>query len=147
VPVAQRSADEVATTRGCAMTEVTTKTLVEAGITRQGVFIRDDGTPYPGGPCISQAVIRGDTVYLCGVVSPQIWRNPSKPTFGDVQAQTTQVLQRIDELLADAGTNKSKLLTAQVWLADMSLFAEHNEAWNAWVDPATRQCAPVSRPD
>jgi enamine deaminase RidA (YjgF/YER057c/UK114 family) len=68
-------------------------------------------------------------------VSPQIWRDPSNPTFGDVQAQTAQVLQRIDELLADAGTDKSKLLTAQVWLADMSLFAEHNEAWNAWVDP------------
>jgi enamine deaminase RidA (YjgF/YER057c/UK114 family) len=65
------------------MSEVTTKTLVEAGITRQGVFVRDDGTPYPGGPCISQAVIRGDTVYLCGVVTPENWRNPSNPTFGD----------------------------------------------------------------
>jgi enamine deaminase RidA (YjgF/YER057c/UK114 family) len=64
-------------------------------------------------------------VYLCGVVTPEIWRNPSNPTFGDVQAQTKQVLQRIDELLADAG----------IWLADMSLFAEHNKAWNAWVDP------------
>jgi enamine deaminase RidA (YjgF/YER057c/UK114 family) len=116
------------------MTEITTKDdLAEAGITRRGIVIRDDGTAYPGAPIISQAVIRGNTVYLCGVVVP-VWLDPSKPA-GDVRAQTTQVLLRIDELLADAGTDKSKLLTAQIWLADMRMFAEHNEAWNEWVDP------------
>jgi enamine deaminase RidA (YjgF/YER057c/UK114 family) len=48
-----------------------------------------------------------------------------------------------DELLAGAGTDKSKLLTAQVWLADMSDFSEHNEEWNTWVDlanPPVRAC-------
>jgi enamine deaminase RidA (YjgF/YER057c/UK114 family) len=40
------------------------------------------------------------------------------------------VLERIDRLLAAAGTDKSRLLTAQAWLADMSLFAAHNAAWN-----------------
>ena len=42
---------------------------------------------------------------------------------------------RIDDLLARAGTDKSKLLTAQVWLSDMRLFRTHNLAWNDWVDP------------
>jgi enamine deaminase RidA (YjgF/YER057c/UK114 family) len=54
----------------------------------------------------------------------------------DVRSQTREILQRIDGFLADAGTDKSKLLTAQVWLRDMSTFYEHNEAWNEWVDPA-----------
>jgi enamine deaminase RidA (YjgF/YER057c/UK114 family) len=74
-------------------------------------------------------------VYLCGVVTPEIWRNPSIREYGDVRVQTRKVLHRIDELLTDAGTDKSKLLTAQVWLADMKMFAEHNEVWNEWVDP------------
>ena len=65
-------------------------------------------------------------VYLCGVT-----RDP----VGDIKSQTKQVLQRIDQLLETAGTDKSKLLTAQVWLADMRLFEDHNAAWNAWVDP------------
>ena len=53
------------------------------------------------------------------------------------------MLERIDRLLAVAGSDKSKLLTAQVWLADMSLFEAHNAAWNAWVDrenPPVRAC-------
>jgi hypothetical protein len=49
--------------------------------------------------------------------------------------QTQRVLDRIDRLLQMAGTDKSKLLTAQVWLSDMSLFAARNAVWNAWVDP------------
>ena len=105
-------------------------------ITRHQITVRDDGTPYPGAPIISQIVTRGDTVYLCGVVSG--W-----PPTGDVTYQTKKVLARIDELLAEAGTDKSKLLTAQVWLSDMGLFAEHNDAWNEWVDhanPPVRAC-------
>jgi enamine deaminase RidA (YjgF/YER057c/UK114 family) len=85
-------------------------------------------------PIISTSVIRGDTVYLSGVIAGPI---------GDVRAQTAQVLQRIDRLLAAAGTDKSRLLTAQVWLADMATFVEHNEVWNEWVDaanPPARAC-------
>jgi enamine deaminase RidA (YjgF/YER057c/UK114 family) len=78
-------------------------------------------------PIISTSVVRGDMVYLSGVIA-------SRP--GDVRSQTAQVLQRIDGLLAEAGTDKSRLLTAQVWLADMNTFVDHNEAWNEWVDPA-----------
>jgi enamine deaminase RidA (YjgF/YER057c/UK114 family) len=60
-----------------------------------------------------------------------------------MKTQTRQVLERIDRLLKAAGTNKSKRLTAQVWLSDMRLFAEHNNAWNEWVDrqnPPVRAC-------
>jgi enamine deaminase RidA (YjgF/YER057c/UK114 family) len=45
------------------------------------------------------------------------------------------VLGYVDALLREAGTTKSRLLTAQVWLTDMDDFADHNDAWNEWVDP------------
>jgi enamine deaminase RidA (YjgF/YER057c/UK114 family) len=99
-------------------------------ITRNHVVVGDDGTAVPGVPIISQVVTHADVVYLCGVIVS----NPLNPD-GDIRSQTRQVLQRIDQLLTDAGTSKSKLLTAQVWLADMGMFAEHNEVWNEWVDP------------
>jgi enamine deaminase RidA (YjgF/YER057c/UK114 family) len=98
-------------------------------IIRQGIV-----EPTNGLPCISRAVVHRDIVYLCGVTPD--------PT-GDITAQTVQVLERIDGLLGLAGTDKSKLLTAQVWLSDMRLFAAHNAAWNAWVDtenPPVRAC-------
>lgn len=79
-----------------------------------------------GLPIISRVVVHGGLVYLCGVTPDPV---------GDIRSQTTQVLERIDRLLETAGTDKSKLLSAQVWLADMRLFEEHNAAWNAWVDP------------
>jgi enamine deaminase RidA (YjgF/YER057c/UK114 family) len=87
-----------------------------------------------GLPIISRAVVRGETVYLCGVTP-----DPN----GDIREQTKQVLDRIDRLLHTAGTDKSKLLTAQVWLSDMRLFEAHNAVWNEWVDsknPPVRAC-------
>lgn len=83
---------------------------------------------YPGIPLISYAVVHGGIVHLAGVTA-----DPGNP--GDVKDQTRQILARIDSLLAKAGTEKSKLLSAQVWLTDMNLFAAHNDAWNEWVDP------------
>jgi len=50
--------------------------------------------------------------------------------LGDVKDQTRQILDRIDRLLSRAGSDKSKLLSAQVWLTDMALFADHNSVWN-----------------
>ena len=50
--------------------------------------------------------------------------------IGDVKDQTRQILDRIDRLLSRAGSDKSKLLSAQVWLTDMALFADHNSVWN-----------------
>ena len=79
------------------------------------------------GPRMSQAVVHGNVVYLAG----QVAENPV-PSVGE---QTRQILATIDGLLKEAGTDKSKLLTAQVWLSDMRLFRTHNLAWNEWVDP------------
>jgi Putative translation initiation inhibitor, yjgF family len=92
---------------------------------------------HPGGngrPRISRAVVHNGIVHLCGVTPD--------PT-GDVRAQTRQVLARIDQLLASAGSDKTKLLTAQVWLSDMRLFGAHNDVWNEWVaqeSPPARVC-------
>ena len=77
-------------------------------------------------PIISRAVVHDGLVYLCGVAPDPV---------GDIAVQTRQTLDRIDKLLAVAGTDKSKLLTAQVWLSNMRLFRAHNIAWNEWVDP------------
>ena len=92
-------------------------------------------------PIISRVVAQGDRVYVCGITGDPV---------GDVTAQTRQALERIDDLLARAGTDKSRLLTAQVWLSDMALFRTHNVAWNEWVDrehPPARACvqAPTAR--
>ena len=76
---------------------------------------------------MSQAVVHNGTVYLAGQVS----KNPD-----GVQAQTRDILARIDELLATAGTDKSKLLSATVWLTDVSTWSAMNEVWDAWVDTA-----------
>jgi enamine deaminase RidA (YjgF/YER057c/UK114 family) len=93
--------------------------------------------PAPGLPVIGYAKIHGDLVYLCGITA-----DPTKP-LGDVKEQTRAVLAQIDLLLGRAGTDKSRLLTAQVWLTDMDDFADHNDAWNEWVDqdtPPVRAC-------
>ena len=85
-------------------------------------------------PIISLAVVHNGIVTTCGVTT--------EPT-GDVELQTKKVLERIDWLLEKAGSDKSKLLTAQVWLADMRDFEDHNSAWNDWVDrqnPPARLC-------
>ena len=50
--------------------------------------------------------------------------------------QTAQICQKLDKLLAEAGTDKTRILSAQIWLADMADFAEMNAVWDAWVDPA-----------
>jgi enamine deaminase RidA (YjgF/YER057c/UK114 family) len=87
-------------------------------------------------PIISLVTIHGNIVYLCGITA-------DLARLGDIKDQTRQILERIDRLLGRAGTDKSKLLSAQVWLTDMSLFADHNSVWNTWVDarnPPVRMC-------
>lgn len=79
------------------------------------------------GPRMSHAVVHGDTVYLAGQVSGDA------PT---VRGQTELVLKKIDGLLAAVGSEKSKLLSATVYLANMATYDEMNAAWDAWVDPA-----------
>ena len=94
-------------------------------------------------PVISLVVVHNGIVSTCGITA--------EPT-GDVRVQTKKVLASIDGLLEKAGTDKSKLLTAQVWLADMQDFEEHNSIWNEWVDrnnPPVRACiqSPLWRPN
>ncbi len=79
------------------------------------------------GKRLSGAVVHGETVYIAGQVA-------SDPSTG-VKGQTEQILKKIDDLLATAGTDKSKLLSATVWLANMGTYDEMNAAWDAWVDP------------
>lgn len=76
------------------------------------------------GPRMSEAVIHNGVVYLAGQVG-----NP-----GDsVTEQTREVLAQVERLLALAGSDKTRILTAQIWLADMADFAEMNAVWDAWV--------------
>jgi enamine deaminase RidA (YjgF/YER057c/UK114 family) len=74
---------------------------------------------------MSQAVIHGDTVYLAG----QVATDPS----ADVAGQTRQILGEIDRLLAEAGTDKTRVLSATIYLADIGTFAQMNSVWDTWV--------------
>ena len=77
---------------------------------------------------MSQIVTHGDTVYLAGQVA-------LGAPGASVADQTKAILKQIDDLLAEAGTDKSKLLSATIWLADMATFNEMNGVWDAWVAP------------
>lgn len=85
------------------------------------------------GDRMSQVVIHGNTVYLAG----QVAQNASGGTAAE---QTEDILSSIDALLAEAGTDKSKLLSANIWLTDMDDFAEMNRVWDAWVAPGDTPC-------
>ncbi len=98
----------------------------------------------PPGPRMSRAVVHGDKVYLAGLTAAD--------TSQDVAGQTRQILERIDHYLREAGSSKSNLLTANLWIKDMALFRDMNAVWNDWVDPANppaRACvkAEMARPE
>ena len=102
-------------------------------ITRQGV-----------GTLMSGAVIHNGTVYLQGLTP--------EDTSADIRGQTQQVLDRIDARLAEAGTDKSKLLWTQIWLKDITERDAMNEVWTSWIDadnPPVRACvqSELARPD
>src|SRR4051812_11948434 len=77
------------------------------------------------GKRLSGATLHGGLAYLSGQVPDD--------TSVDVKAQTVQVLAKIDALLAEAGSDKTQILTATVWLPDIGDFAAFNEIWDAWV--------------
>lgn len=77
------------------------------------------------GTRMSQMVVHNGTVYLAGQVA--------KDTNQEIEGQTRQVLEAIDALLARAATDKSQLLTVQIYLVDMADFDGMNRAWDAWV--------------
>ncbi|MCM5677963.1 RidA family protein [Schlegelella sp. S2-27] len=77
------------------------------------------------GPRLSEMAVHNGTVYLAGQV-------PEDGTK-DIRGQTAEVLGMIDRLLAEAGTDKRKILMAQIFLADLADFPGMNEVWDAWV--------------
>jgi len=81
---------------------------------------------------MSQIVTHGDTVYLAGQVANDF--------DVSITIQTEQVLQIIDALLGEVGSDKSKILSAQIWLASIGHFAEMNQVWDAWIPDG---CAPA----
>ena len=78
------------------------------------------------GPRMSQVVIHNDTVYLAGQVAAGA---PGR----SVAEQTKDILATIDALLAEAKSDKSKILSATIWLTDMAAFSEMNGVWDSWV--------------
>ncbi|NIZ63428.1 hypothetical protein DL239_20910 [Sedimentitalea sp. CY04] len=95
------------------------------------------------GARMSQIVTHGDTIYLAGQVG----------TAGDsVADQTRSCLEKVDALLAEAGSDKTRILQSTIWLADMADFAEMNAVWDNWVPEGhtpARACgeAKLARPD
>ena len=85
------------------------------------------------GPRMSQAVVHGNTVYLSGQVA-------TEKAGASVREQTIEVLAKIDRLLAEAGTDKTKVLSAGVFIADIATFAEMNAVWDGWVSPGNTPC-------
>lgn len=96
------------------------------------------------GKRMSEGVVHGDRVILADQVAVD---GPAS-----IKGQSEQVLKQIDELLAAAGSDKSKLLFAQIFLADMADYGPFNEVWDAWIDPANppaRACiqSPLVKPE
>ena len=77
---------------------------------------------------MSKAVVHGNTVYLAGIVA-------ENPKGKSIKEQTQDILGQIDGFLAKAGTDKTRLLSANIWITDMAEFAEMNAVWDAWVAP------------
>jgi enamine deaminase RidA (YjgF/YER057c/UK114 family) len=79
------------------------------------------------GPRMSEASIHGDCIYCSGMIP--------EDTAQDITSQVKQALAEIDSLLAKGGSDKTRILTATIWLADIADFAAMNAVWDAWVVP------------
>jgi enamine deaminase RidA (YjgF/YER057c/UK114 family) len=82
---------------------------------------------YDTGPRMSEMVVHNDTIYLAGQIADD--------DTADITGQTQQVLAAIDALLARAGSDKSKILRAQIFLVDLADFKAMNAVWETWVVP------------
>lgn len=89
-----------------------------------------DITRIETGPRFAQAVVANGFVFLAG----QVAGDPAR----DVADQTWQILARIDELLAQAGTDRRSLVSVTIFLSDMADFGAMNEVWDRWVDPQAK---------
>lgn len=93
---------------------------------------------------MSRVVVHGDTIYLCGQVA--------KDDTAGIEGQTRTTLEKIEELLQSVGSNKQRLLSVTIYLADMALFKAMNQVWDAWVPAGqapARACveARMARPE
>ena len=79
------------------------------------------------GPRLSEATVHGDRMYLSGMIP--------EDTLLYIAGQVKQALAEIDALLARGGSEKTKILSAVIWLADIADFAAMNAVWDAWVVP------------
>jgi enamine deaminase RidA (YjgF/YER057c/UK114 family) len=79
------------------------------------------------GPRMSEAVVKGNRIHCSGMIP--------EDTSLDIAGQVKQALAEIDSLLAKGGSDKSRILTATIWLADISDFAAMNAVWDSWVVP------------
>ena len=77
------------------------------------------------GPRLSETAVHNGTIYLAGQVPDDLSQ--------DIRGQTAQVLAMIDRLLAEVGSDKSRILMTQIFLADISEILAMNEVWDAWV--------------
>jgi len=77
------------------------------------------------GSRMSEAVIYDGKIYMAGIVADKM---VGKPVF----EQTKEILEQIDDILAQAGSDKTRILKANIWLTDIKTFAEMNKAWDAW---------------
>lgn len=78
------------------------------------------------GPRMSEAVIHGGKIYTAGIVAGDA---VGKSVF----EQTKDILQQVDSILSTAGSDKTRILKANIWLTDISTFGQMNQAWDAWV--------------
>lgn len=96
------------------------------------------------GPRLSEMAVHGNTIYLAGQVADD--------NSQDISGQTTQVLAAIDRLLAEAGSDKTKILSTTIYIADMNEFSGMNSVWDAWVSqgntpPRATVQARLARPE
>ncbi len=93
---------------------------------------------------MSRIVVHGDTIYLCG--------QTAKDRTADIEGQTVTTLEKIEELLAEVGSDKTKLLSVTIYLGSIAHFDRMNAVWDAWVVPGhqpARACveARMAHPD
>jgi len=93
---------------------------------------------------MSKIVIHNETIYLCGQVA--------KDSNAGIKEQTVTMLDKVDLLLQEAGSDKQHILSATIYIKDMKYFAEMNEVWDAWLEEGfspARACvqASMARPE
>lgn len=90
----------------------------------------------------SRAAVVGDMIFFAGQVGDDF--------SGDVAQQTLEALERIERILIELGSDKSRMVSATIWLSDMADFDAMNAVWDAWIDkanPPTRACGQVVMAD